>query len=1634
MKTSVNKVFEIEEEKGQYDYIFISNSEINDKEWKLSYGEVQQTLDELQSINDGSGKRICFDLTKCIWADPTPLMSLSISIARFCMLGNEVTLKLNAVETDSEKSKRFLKFIAKEGFIDLLVNQVNRAVLNNNPEYIGTTKGNVSCLIGNENLSDELFLKLKTLNISLKLKRAFCLPSQLIAFNRPEIQQNEKLEKEVLKSALDQIDQAISYFISNYINIVLVNEVPAWAQAGLTYRIHMFCREALHNAVEHAYINDLEEQKVGFAVLYIRFRQGIYGSSQFEANSIKSIAHRESFDTSSKVPRLDFNFINHRYGFFEVFVVDGGQGITFSDNELKQQGSLNGVMWKLLKYGFSRKPERTTKYGGLHLVRELIDLARDYVRVYDNNQWWGKELPLPENAGQAGAIETKVKNYYAVKGVAWCLRFSWLEKPLIESNSNWMTLSPDKQMDFLNAFSIPDNLDGPELHFLLDKRISGVSKEINPDIETEESKLAFVFPSSGWMKNRIQRELKEYAKKLQPHSTLIIGDINPFEAHTYVAAIKEAIIFNYPPLEKIDHIILITTSLRVKYLTRKLLSNKNSQYSGLDFNKSATINYLNNTEERNDPKSSLLSYLMRVRYFDSKRIWDLILPSTEKSDNVFCKALIKESVRWNQNINLSHFLDFVQLLSVPMCRTILTISLERVLSLFESKSIVFRPLDTLTEGIVSVFNTKEHLEYNDNPLIVFIGSIQVTGTTVKNKVKNQDKFVVFQFFQHPDGPSKGKHLFGWPEIDTEIEGLNSYRRVGDTPMIAKGGWKYYNLPRYDDNNVSLYVQRPTEFYNTIQVQSRPLMKLGHWEYGANHDFMTINLIAAFDSELDAISILAGSQLASFIYLHLFRIFNLNLKQLSTRGKEIFRRINPVKIPDNKQQYYLPKKPVKNPPIFLYISHIVTDHILEQFMRLIVDGEKIQQIQSSIVPIVSLRMNRSGSTLCLSGLTIEKIESIVNQKLEEGLKTNAVLFDDAVISGRTQDELKSLLKNQGIENIYSIFFLDRQRLPSADYMLKGDHSCFWRLDLPIMGSSKSCTLCSGLEKVDEISKAVLSPFLRRRINEWKSEWGPKNPAIQWGGAGINPLPVNMKTPKKKYCIDIDFTTTPPTTSQKGGVDNLIEIKNTAGLISWISELHAMTSRNDLLLTLIEGTDGKKENFSSEVTIQIITSQILIFLNEFDDITLEKFAFYLLKSMFEITTEDKHTSIAAITLLVINEIALYSAVEAVLKEKGGIDIFSLNLDLQIILAIASDRISSGEGFSSTISNAKLLMKPKDIGDNLWRFHIEVTDVRGKSHTSPLNRLIQVSGNEVQISYHKIFLTIEFLTNLFESDILRVMTRKGSLLLKGYHNVFNPGSKDNITIKYSDATKYILERLGLLKTKLDLISDPYKEQDLEAQIRPELVSITSDLLDFLRNIHSQIFYPLRLDAMNSGKLNRGAVVSLVKSMNLVKGFGDSFKDIVSNFEKEYKFLPIVGLNDLNERQYRGEYERYKELDFQEVYVLWNAQIMWIFENIFSNIKHTNGTKIKNPWDTYENRSLEEAHMWINSSFNECVLQIEFQNFNLSDSKKSQMNLERVLSVLKDYGGDYRLENGDDQIFKTIIELPLAHSLKMEDYCGTN
>ena len=706
------------------------------------------------------------------------------------------------------------------------------------------------------------------------------------------------------------------------------------------------------------------------------------------------------------------------------------------------------------------------------------------------------------------------------------------------------------------------------------------------------------------------------------------------------------------------------------------------------------------------------------------------------------------------------------------------------------------------------------------------------------------------------------------------------------------------------------------------------------------------------------------------------MFCITASDLKPQHRRLFNKIE-----KDSYKHLLSESNNSQNALLVYPSHPVTDHIIDSFLNLLENGAT-KSIRSRMIAILPIRRHRSGSGLQISGITLERLTNEANKS------PRVVFFDDGVVSGRTYEEIKRLLSSLGYRDIHSLMLLDRQRLPSIDHLKNEKHVCYWRLDVPSLGGKAHCPLCHAIDRVKALSDSIVSRAHKMRIHSWCDSWRELDPCTEWGDAGLRPIPLTLKKPARRFAITRNND---GTYSQIGGDEQQIRITNSAGLITWVTELHTVTSRDDLYFRLIE---LEKEAMTSVVRIQLLSTQLLLFHVEFDSDHALNLGNELLEALWHSKEHDRHTALACLTLMSCGDLFLKAVIDNFLDKSDRLyELEGRSLDVLLLIALklsVEQRELMGIIANPRLDVVNRLLKPCGKPDLYYRLHREVKDHLGKSHSSPLCRLFTTSESmitqnhlmDVQGSAAQIMALVNEIPHYFLRD--KTEAHKQYINIKKEINKKEDELRESIAAVYDNRCNSNIE---LLKTK------------------------GRELLDEGDKLHNGLFFSLQVQKLKNG------------FPDVITEFFESLMESIHTEEKVIKWhLPGRDETCLLAQDFLEKNNVF------EAYIVWDSEIQKAVLDVLSNVRHVDVNEmINNPWGN--NKDIEvKAHLWCKIEMNQSWFNLVMQNKSKHKHKEIDLRTSYAHShhILKEIGGNVKYNDKNDGIVETFLSIPYAHTLQ--------
>lgn len=345
---------------------------------------------------------------------------------------------------------------------------------------------------------------------------------------------------------------------------------------------------------------------------------------------------------------------------------------------------------------------------------------------------------------------------------------------------------------------------------------------------------------------------------------------------------------------------------------------------------------------------------------------------------------------------------------------------------------------------------------------------------------------------------------------------------------------------------------------------------------------------------------------------------------------------------------------------IYPYHSNTERIVDIIKEYLINNDV------KIIPLIPLNKERNGTSFQPSPLTIEMLKKTIlvqRVKNKDGIgekEINALLLDDAIIDGKTQEEIKHVMYGLGIRHIMSVFILERRRIPYNTSDCRKT-SAFWRLDIPRLGSKYSCPLCAAINSISDFSSQIVSENARKRVLEWIDIWGARTENTLERVQTLTPVKIHLEQPAKRFGIYFEDGLC----KQCGGESNKIELLTSLGLTLYMGELLSITSRDDKMLQYC----SERFCLDSLTILEMLCTNLLLYGKTISRKVREKIVCYIFDRANSIIECNNHTAFAALVLM-----TQENEVLACLKDKYNEMIRSNvrpNYDILILLSYLSQR---------------------------------------------------------------------------------------------------------------------------------------------------------------------------------------------------------------------------------------------------------------------------------------------------------------------------------------------------------------------------
>lgn len=1457
-------------------YVLKLPNYFRDKVWADGMENIQTDILELARSADLQEKRLVVDFTKCCWIDPLPLMSLLLEIANARSQG--ITVEIRLPESDNGP---------RPNEVGPYQESPNRLLWFLNEE------GFLDCL--NELADDGLIYlpkvdrkEYQSLRVTPTYEDARCIPVTL--FDVPFDSVEGTFAQESVETLLRGVDTK------------LAAKVAPQTRERLIYKLRVVLQEALHNAQEHAYEAGASPRLLA---IYVRYRIGGIGLD----SGGKDVFDKYSQEERSQCPGVDSEWLAARRGCLEVFVVDRGIGMVRSfelgNKVLTDTYKFNQVMKETFLDGRSSKRERHTAYGGLHLLHNLLSDAGDFIRGLEDGTWFASAAPIIRSGKQTHVLTA---NQARLRGLAMHFRLGW--KAETDYGDKWATFSQGQGSEVWPELMLGEDECASSFAWF-DKQTVIDERFGDENITQNQSDWILWLVRQHRMKSDILTYLERTVAPIAPEkATLIIADIPSYEAETYAAALAEFKTnrANLWP-QKFARIILCTNRWRFAAVDYETKDHRHG-FSRLREDFAEWKVTPPNIDPK--PKNFRLAIVRWLKWQDSNLLWTEI----SKRGSMF----IPENVMWGTGADgrdriISGYLDFPRTARNSLCADIYRASLARVLGVLPPNQVRMYPLDLLTMTVLRDIHTTEIYEpaVTQPPTQLAVGSILVSGATLDASVTPG---LDLHFFAHRSSPLRGEKstlLFWLPTAEVKV-GAPRLARIGKTATIAQDGWKSFEVPRFDADKKLVGGRDPRKTYDDWQSSNPVIVKAGHWSYQGHHDFLTVNIAGAVEA-----AFLEKNDLARFLVRRILPFIGMTREHL----KENCRRLLDSGQPESGDQSRLAVY-----GLLVYRSHPSTESIIRRLLETLTkEGQELAS--QRIFPILPVRMRWSGSTLLIPPLVREEIRAAIDPK---GQPRAVLVFDDAAVTGRTLHDLQAALSTIGAKEVATMVIANRLRQPSdGDGSMRLDY--YWRLDVPVMGREGNCPLCHAIDLVKEFIGALASLDAKQEVRAWIRQWEDVSPIDNWN-RGVRPLPLTSPELNKKYCCRLDQA------SSNGAREYLtqVDVIRSTGLAINVSELHAMTGRDDYFLKKI------CDHHEPEVRLELAASQLLLFGNEFDVDVRITLVQVLIRELTQLKAGSAHAQLAGLAtvlgLAMLNGEAKRQAVKAV-GEAGWTP--RRNYSCRVLLAyLAKSDLLDIETEAYKIGTRLLSTAQLSLASRLRALFLETLSPLGNPHSEAIPSLFDQLKCSGQLNTESVQNALDSLEHL--EDLVQGLDR--SLVRKDARTAYEASMK-----KWKDQSGYAMDLLRQGQTAPDSVD----LGDVSVALENYLAAVKAVASAYFHQIHSAPDY-YRNHNFETVVLNK--IITGIEWERASKG---KFSAAGNPLACHRRIVQISPFGDLD-----------FDCNAGEIWITWYQGIPGILLDLVRNAVYAT-EQITDPWDP---ASEDKADMWIRVDYRKKCVELTLAN----------------------------------------------------------
>lgn len=889
----------------------------------------------------------------------------------------------------------------------------------------------------------------------------------------------------------------------------------------------------------------------------------------------------------------------------------------------------------------------------------------------------------------------------------------------------------------------------------------------------------------------------------------------------------ELILFRYTLVDSYVNVIDFQNNLKEIYLVSKKLR-------FYKFVKDER-NILREEQESFLTFNKRTNYLYKMKIYESKVLATLI-ETTLLKDYVITKGV----VIWNPNLKLKGYINFDILVSNNETNLILERNIQRILPYISDCHIY--PIDLLTKRIVDLINIE--LEENQSKKIEYVGvgSVIVSGLTLQSN--NFENNLNIHFFSRAKNERQAALFFDPIYLYAQDKEYETYVRNGKSYRIQPSDLEPIKV------KTNSYIKEPV-MYKLLHQLAYSSVFFGHLDIENRHDIFNINLNAFIYDR--------GTLLSKFIEEMI----------MSSLGHYIDDY-------EKNEQGNIFFKELEYSSMIIYPYNSITSSIFSQC-------QLMQKFKEYIWGLTPVNIIYSGETLEFSDTYKKCLLDVINrfnERYNNTKKIKVVVFDTLTYTGRTKENIKKFLKSLTNVEVNFVNVIDAQ---ISHYDKPATELNYMNLNIPLLGNSATCEICTVLDKIVIFQKTLIDAKLVSKIEEIIKLWRVRD---------IRNFQNSLLLPNFSPIKATHFMKD----NSRYFVDEKIEFRNILPLYLYMT--NRIKLENDF--SIIEDILDKESGVIDEHSIAFMCA---VFMMEYGDKSYLSILHKVSKKIFDMIFkpsykgEDTIYQLCLLALLNIDEKIIWRILKKYLYEmKNRKQLLSSSYEGQILLLyyithIQNDEMLGKEEFFYILKNK---CKSGNGRLDLYKqFNCQLINTNGNVHNSPLRCVVDNKVKNIHMIRSSLELIKQSLTSYdLKFDIL-------------YENRKSEENGD----EYNELIENCLNYISILENKI-------KNDEYEYQSEKHIIE---KLYNACLAIHSKLFAPYFISLKPEDRDKEDIIEKLI---NVIDEYNSQNSDNKIIFDNNYKVLDFL------------------DKDISAIYYIWNnlleREIYYILDNVAKYTKN--------------------------------------------------------------------------------------------------